>query len=113
MTEPTFSASVLEEYDLGPDERRLLAEAERTLAELDRIAVELEGAPLMLAGSTGQMRAHPLLSEARAHRELLGKLLARLALPDDDEEDQEPTLAQRLASSKAQRAANARWGKEA
>lgn len=107
MTEQSFTAMVLADFDLGPDDRQLVAEIERTLAELDRISAALADAPVMIAGSTGQQRVNPLFAEARAHREILAKLFKALALPAEEEPK---TLTQQLASAKARNAANARWG---
>jgi hypothetical protein len=42
----------------------------------------MAGEPLMVKGSMGQMREHPLLSEARAQRALLRGLMSSLKLPD-------------------------------
>lgn len=103
----TFTDLVLADFELGPDDRQLVAEIERTLAELDRISAALSEAPVMVAGSTGQQRVNPLFAEARAHRETLAKLFKALALPA--EEEAAPTLTQQLASAKARNAANARW----
>lgn len=103
----TFTDMVLAEFELGPDDRQLVGEIERTLAELDRISAALSEAPVMVAGSTGQQRVNPLFAEARAHREILAKLIKALALPGDESA---PTLAQQLATAKARDAANARWG---
>ena len=55
------------------------------------------------AGSTGQLKPHPLLAEVRAHRLLLERLTTALALPDDDEES-----GMRPGQKHAQRAARGR-----
>jgi hypothetical protein len=55
-------------------------------------------------GSTGQPRPHPLLSEVRAHRQLLERLCGSLNLPDDDQ-----AVGLRGSSRHAQRAARGRW----
>lgn len=96
--------SVLEEFELGPDELAALREAGHVSDELERLREAVAAAPLTTVGSTGQVVAHPLLEQVRRHRELLGKLLERLALPAGDE-DQGLTPAQR----RAQRAAQQRW----
>ncbi|MFI5495288.1 hypothetical protein [Actinoplanes sp. NPDC051859] len=96
-------AAVQADFDLGPDEIGALSEACRTLDELEDIRTALKDAPLTVTGSQGQIVAHPLLAEARRHRELLARLLERLNLPAGDE-DAGSTPAQR----RAQRAATQR-----
>ena len=49
-------------------------------------------------------RAHPLLSEVRAHRQLLERLCGSLNLPDDDQ-----AVGLRGSSRHAQKAARGRW----
>lgn len=69
-------------YEMRPDEFVLLETACRTMdriAELDRA---LEGQPLVVQGSMGQEREHPLLAETRLQRALLNRTLAQLSLPD-------------------------------
>ena len=92
-------------YVLNPAETSMLEQACRTADELDRLERAVRALPsLVVEGSTGQPRSHPLLAEVRAHRLLLERLTASLALPDDVEE------RGRTPSQKhAQKAANARW----
>ena len=97
-------ASVVDDFDLGPDEVGALREACRTVDELDDLRQALKDQPMTVPGSTGQPVAHPLLAEVRRHRETLAKLLAALSLPAGDE-DQGQTPAQR----RAHRAAQQRW----
>jgi hypothetical protein len=58
---------------------------------------------MMVVGSVGQRRLHPAVTEARNGRLALGKLLAQLSLP----EGAQPIRSE--ASTRAQRAADARW----
>ncbi len=95
-------------YDLRPDEVPLLGEMCRTLDRLAAIRDALVTAPLIVAGSTGQDRAHPLLAEERAAQLVYAKLQAQLGLPDDEGQTN-VTPAQRRAA----KAANARWMREA
>jgi hypothetical protein len=59
---------------------------------------------LVVTGSMGQPRMHPLLSELRAHRVLLERLTTALNLPDEWEES-----GLRPGQRHAQRAAQGRW----
>ena len=93
-------------YELRPDERRVLEQACRTADTLARLEEALTTAPLTVAGSMGQLREHPLLSEARQQRALLGRLLAQLRLPDADDLGD---LRARERSVHARRAAQSRW----
>src|SRR5215217_4265082 len=79
--------AVVGPYILTPAEMLILREACRTADELDRLEKALrELNDLVVSGSTGQPRAHPLLEEVRAHRVLVDKLVNSLNLPDDNEE---------------------------
>ena len=85
-----------------------LAEACRTADELDRLEKAVRALPeLVVSGSTGQPRPHPLLEEVRRHRQLLERLTIALALPSVDEKEG-VTASQRHA----RRAAVARWQRE-
>jgi len=91
-------------FILSDAETQLLREACRTLDEIDvlRDAVDQDGP--IVPGSNDQPRAHPAFAEMRAARVSLSKLLAVLALPDEDG-DTLPTLRQ----VKARKAAETRW----
>ena len=91
--------------DLRPDELAALAQAASTVDELERLQAALCDAPLMVAGSKGQPRPNPLLDEVRRHREVLARLLARIEVPDGDEEAEQD----RKASSNRQASALRRW----
>ncbi|HYK96132.1 MAG TPA: hypothetical protein VE011_09745 [Candidatus Dormibacteraeota bacterium] len=92
------------DFDFSVPELELLAEACRTLDSIDFIATALAGAELAIPGSRGQLTAHPLLAEQRQQRELLGRLIGRLQLPDEDPDD-----ASAAATRFARRGAQARW----
>ncbi len=62
----------------------------------------------IVAGSQGQPRLSGAVTEVRQGRLALGKLLAQLALPDEDGE-----AAPSPASLRARKAANARWARTA
>lgn len=78
-----FWRSILERYELRPDERRLLEDACRTMDLIDRLERALETSPLIETGSMGQPVASPLVSEVRQHRGTLRQLLSQLKLPDE------------------------------
>jgi hypothetical protein len=101
--------SVLEVYSLTPAELSMLEQAARTSDEVDRLERAVRALPeLTTTGSTGQLKPHPLLAEARAHRMLLERLTTALCLPNVDQTEG-ATAAQRHA----RRAAVARWQREA
>lgn len=99
-----FWRQVTADFDLSDAETGLLAECCRLLDEVEalRSAVEVDG--VTVPGSKGQTRAHPALAELRQHRLALGRLLAQLALPDDEGESL-PTPTQ----AGARKAAEAGW----
>lgn len=104
--------SIAKEYDLRPDELRILEDAcfEADLVEV--LAKEQREQPVMITGSMGQKVLNPLIAEVRQHRATLSVLLAKLKLPDAEEPDEgavAPAADDR--SSKARAAANARWSR--
>ena len=80
-------AAVTASYELEEHEALLLREACRTADALDGLAgiVEREG---LLADSSQGQRAHPALTESRAQRITLARLLAAMRLPAGEEGDQ-------------------------
>jgi hypothetical protein len=97
--------AVVVPYALTPAELANLAEAARTADELDRLEKEVRALPqLTTTGSTGQVKAHPLLAEVRSHRLLLERLTTALNLPDEDQ-----ASGMRPGQRHARRAAQARW----
>lgn len=97
---------VTDRWELRPDEMRILEDACREATLVDKIEAALKAADLVTDGSTGQVRAHPLLSEVRQHRVAMTSLLARLALPDDEAEGRHDAAR----AEHARAAAFARWG---
>lgn len=99
-------------YDLRPDELLLLEKASRTADDAERLDAAVAEAPLMILGSQGQPREHPLLAQSRQTRALLAALLKQLALPDDAAASGTTSTgrAPSTASQKAMTAARARWG---
>ncbi len=102
-----FWRTTMAGFELSDVETELLVECARLLDECEslRNAVDKEG--VTVAGSTGQTRVHPALGELRQHRLGLGKLLAQLALPDEDSE-MLPTPSQ----ARGRKAAQTRWAKQ-
>src|SRR5687767_6579419 len=98
-------AAVVGKYVLTAGELEVLRQAVRTADEVDRLEHAVRDLPdFVTIGSTGQPRAHPLLSEVRAHRQLLERLCGSLNLPDDDQ-----AVGLRGSSRHAQKAARGRW----
>ncbi len=100
-------------YALRVDELAVLEDACRHLDLVDRIEKEIVKArsSLTTAGSQGQSVANPLLGELRQSRDLVGRLLRSLHLPDDPERGDLATgRGSNAASISARHAANARWG---
>ena len=92
-------------YVLTPAELAVLRDACRTADECDRLERQVLTLPELVApGSTGQPKAHPLLAEVRAHRQLLERLCTGLNLPDETSE-----IGLRGSSRHAQNAALSRW----
>lgn len=102
---------VVGEYALRPDELLTLQELARCADSIDVMESELKGAPLMVVGSTGQMRPHPLLAEVRGARQVYAQLARLLALADVADEDHDGKPLPTPKQLRAQHAARARWGR--
>ncbi len=98
--------AIVAQYELRLDELVVLEEACRTLDDVERLRSALVGADLLVLGSAGQQRAHPLLTELRQSRSLLAAHFRQLGLPDMDTAG---TAMVRPKSTPHQRAARARW----
>lgn len=98
-------------YEFGPHELALLAVACRQADDVAALEALLARDGLVVPGSTGQPRLNAAVTEVRQGRLALSKLLDQLALPADDD-DAAPVLRS-PASRKAQKAARARWDREA
>ncbi|AIG78453.1 Hypothetical protein AJAP_28070 [Amycolatopsis japonica] len=106
-------ADIVSEWDLRPDELRVLGDACREADLIERLEKGLETAPLTAQGSMGQEVIHPLWSEVRQHRTTLASLLRQLKLAEVDEgagavSDTPAKPMTRQESAK--KAAQARWG---
>jgi len=97
---------VANKYILTPAELAMLAEAAQTADEVEWLERAVRPLPeFVTTGSAGQLQAHPLLGEVRAHRPLLERLTTALNLPDDSEK-----FGTRGSSQHARVAAQARHG---
>ena len=90
-------------YELSSAELAVLGRCCRTVDVLARIDEELIGSDLVVEGSVGQLRAHPLLAVKAEQERVLDALLRALALPMPDED------LGRRRSPAASAAAQARW----
>ena len=95
---------ILTDYGLAPHERAILVQCCRCVDRLDAIEAELDGADLIVEGSVGQLKPHPLLGELRAQARLLEALSRALSIPLPGED------VGRRRSPTARDAARARWG---
>jgi len=105
------------EYELRPDEYRVLEDACKQADLVDFISDAQRKEPLLIEGSQGQMVLNPLVSELRQHRTTLSNLLTKLKLPDlssggeDTGGGDAPKPAANDRATKARDAANARWSR--
>jgi hypothetical protein len=100
--------AITDDNDLRADELLILEHAARTTDLLARIDAALVDAPLTVKGSMGQLVEHPLVSESRAQRGTLARLLAQLKVP---ESDTRVAVAAAERTGRAQAAASARWAR--
>lgn len=94
---------ITKDYELRPDERRLLEDACREVDLIERIEKALSKGDLLVQGSMGQQVTNPLVAEVRQHRTTLARLFNQLHLPDDGDE-----LSPGAASAAARDLANRR-----
>lgn len=97
-------------YELRPDECRILEDACREADLIDEMETARRELPYMVKGSQGQDVINPIISELRQHRATLTSMLAKLKLPDANEDQ---PGAESPRSTAARTAANARWSKPA
>lgn len=99
-----FWRDTLTAYELTEGEVSLLLETCRTMDQLDALAAAFSVDGAMVTGSAGQPVVHPALTEARGQRAILHRLLAALALPDED-----GATITTATTTRAKTAATARW----
>lgn len=97
--------AVTEVYELTVGELLVMEKYARTLDDVARVEAALIGEPLTTTGSTGQLRAHPLLAELRGMRALAASLLRMLDLP----QEQEDGVVRSATSERKRAAAMVRW----
>jgi hypothetical protein len=73
---------VLENYTLTSAEEELVRNAAMASDHLHRIELALAQSKMTCTGSQGQLVGNPLLSEWRAHSEVIRKIAQQLDLPD-------------------------------
>lgn len=91
-------------FVLSETEVELLGEVCKLLDECDSLHAVVAVDGVTVPGSSGQPRVHPALGELRQHRLAVGRLLAQLALPGDEEGTLDSP-----SRARARRAAAARW----
>ena len=79
-----YWSAVMGAFDLTDSELEVLLEVCRTLDSLDALDAAVAERGAMVPGSAGQPVVNPALTEARGQRALLHRLMAALALPDED-----------------------------
>ena len=95
------------EFGLAAHESAILVQVCRVLDRLDVIEGELAAAgTLVVTGSTGQPKCHPLLAEQRAQMRVLESLSRALSIPLPSEE------IGRRRSPSAREAAIQRWSRD-
>jgi hypothetical protein len=94
------------DYGLVPHEEAILLQCCRVADRLDQVEAELSVASLVVTGSTGQPRAHPLLAEWRAQARVLESLSRALSIPLDGEQ------VGRRRSPTARENAMSRWARD-
>jgi hypothetical protein len=99
-----FWRTITADFELSDSERELLEECCRTLDTLDGLQNSIAEVGPTVTGSMGQVVLNPLISEARGQRVVLHKLLAALALPDD-----EGQVIHAATTQRGRQAAQARW----
>ena len=100
----TFWSSITTMYDLSAAELEILLEVCRTMGRLDKLDAFITEAGVTAEGSQGQTVVNGALTEARGQQLVLHRLIAALALPDE-----EGTSVPSASTLRAQTAGAARW----
>jgi hypothetical protein len=88
-------------YGLRVDGLILLESASKTLDTIAILDAAMVGQPLIVKGSMGQEREHPLLSEARQQRAALARLLRQIDLPELDSLTDAARAGERSAATRS------------
>lgn len=102
MASAARSAGFTFEWDAH--ELLLIDQAAKVADQISALEALIASGGLVVAGSTGQDRLHPAVTELRQHRALLGSLLGRLKVPDWEDNGQ-------VKSWRHQKAAESRWAR--
>jgi hypothetical protein len=94
---------VMRNYELSPSEVVTLEQCCRQADLIARLDTELAGSPVVVEGSMGQPKTHPLVAAVAEARRTLDILQRSLALPMPDEDAGTRRAPQQVA------AAQARW----
>lgn len=103
---------ITSQWELRPDELRVLAKACSEEDIIERLKKGLEEAPLTSFGSQGQEVIHPLFSEIRQHMSTQAALLRQLRLAEADAEvelEEGSTDGPMSRTESASKAAKTRW----
>lgn len=103
--------SMTEGVTYRPDELAILQSACKLADTIALYEAELEGEPMMVRGSQGQPVLHPLRLELRQALVSQAGLLARINVPEYEDEDDDVEVIRRpmTRSEAARKAAQARW----
>lgn len=107
-------ADIASEWDLRPDEFRILEDAARTadlIDVMDDVLTQLPADQLVVNGSRNQPVAHPFIAEVRQCRATLAGLLRQLRLSEEESGAGSGDVVPMSRSEKARKAANARWAR--
>lgn len=99
---------VVAEFELNPVEVELLRQACPLVDQLERLNAQVVTEELVTTGSTGQPAANPLLDAIRKHTDTLNRLMVAMRIPSADQAE-----GRAAASLLGQRAAQARWRRQA
>lgn len=104
----SFWDRTVEDNEPSDTELELLAEVCRSLDLADALRAVVADQGVTALGSTGQIVVHPAVTELRQLRLSIGRLVAQLAIPDDEDETVDSP-----ATVRARGAAKARWERKA
>ncbi len=98
-------------FDFDAHEVPTVVELCLTASLLARLEAEMRNASLTVRGSQGQEVGHPILQELARHRTTYLRLYSALNLPELDADGNHIDLTN-PRSIRAQKAAQARWGRK-